>query len=179
MNTHVESRIAIIYSFRIEFNLDKQTNIVSSSSHLFFTFSSFIFHFELSCRLKKNKMSIIWLMHNVISILMFNIRVNEFEINENQHSMSIRDKIERQKSYSKKRKIKENLNQNKNIKKSRNRLINFTSLKRELKMKKSTNRVAIDRRVRSLKTTKEYINAFVEDQQQIIQKNKNEIIIKR
>jgi hypothetical protein len=110
---------------------------------------------------------------------MFNIRVNEFEINENQHSMSIRDKIERQKSYSKKRKIKENLNQNKNIKKSRNRLINFTSLKRELKMKKSTNRVAIDRRVRSLKTTKEYINAFVEDQQQIIQKNKNEIIIKR
>jgi IMP dehydrogenase/GMP reductase len=110
---------------------------------------------------------------------MFNIRVDEFEMNENQHSMSIRDKIERQKNYSKKRKAEEDLNQNKNIKKSRNRFVNFISLKRELKMKKSTNRAAIDRRVKSLKTTKEYINASVEDQQQMIQKNKNEIIIKR
>ncbi len=74
--------------------------------------------------------------------------------------MSIRDKIERQKNYSKKRKVEEDLNQNKNIKKSYNRLVNFTSLKRELKMKKSTNRAAIDRRVRSLKTTKKYINAL-------------------
>ncbi len=93
--------------------------------------------------------------------------------------MSICDKIERQKSYLKKRKAEKDLNQNKNIKKSRNRLVNFTFLKRELKMKKSTNRAAIDRRVRSLKTTKEYINASVEDQQQMIQKNKNEIITKR
>jgi hypothetical protein len=100
-------------------------------------------------------------------------------MNENQHSMSICDKIERQKSYLKKRKAEKDLNQNKNIKKSRNRLVNFTFLKRELKMKKSTNRAAIDRRVRSLKTTKEYINASVEDQQQMIQKNKNEIITKR
>jgi hypothetical protein len=93
--------------------------------------------------------------------------------------MSIRDKIERQKNYSKKRKAEEDLSRNKNTKKSRNRLVNFTSLKRELKMKKSTNRAAIDRRVRSLKTTKEYINASVEDQQRMIQKNKNEIITKR
>ncbi len=87
MNTHVESKIATIHSFRIEFNLDKQINIASFSFHLFFTFNTFIFHLELSCRFKRSKMNIIWLMHNVISILMFNIRVNESEMNENQHSI--------------------------------------------------------------------------------------------
>jgi hypothetical protein len=93
--------------------------------------------------------------------------------------MSIRDMIERQKKYLRKRKTKKNLNQNQNIKKSRNRLVNFTSLERELKMKKTTNQVAVNRRLRSLRATKEFINAFSKKQQQLIQKNKNDVIIKR
>jgi phosphoribosyl-dephospho-CoA transferase len=93
--------------------------------------------------------------------------------------MSTRDKIERQKKYLKKRKIEKELNQNQNIKKTRNRLINFTLLKRELKMKKTTNRIAIDRRLRLLKATQKYINVFTKEQQRLIQKSKNEIIIKR
>jgi predicted RNA-binding protein with RPS1 domain len=60
-------------------------------------------------------------------------------MNENKYSMSIRDMIERQKEYLKKRKAKKDLSQNQNIKKARNRFVNFTSLKRELKMKKTTN----------------------------------------
>ncbi len=100
-------------------------------------------------------------------------------MNENNHSMSTRDKIERQKKYLKKRKIEKELNQNQNIKKTRNRLINFTLLKRELKMKKTTNRIAIDRRLRLLKATQKYINVFTKEQQRLIQKSKNEIIIKR
>jgi ribosomal protein L2 len=100
-------------------------------------------------------------------------------MNENKHSMSIRDMIERQKEYLRKRKAKKDLSQNQNIKKARNRLVNFTSLERELKMKKTTNRVAVDRRLRSLKATKEFINAFSKKQQQLIQKNKNDVIIKR
>jgi ribosomal protein L2 len=100
-------------------------------------------------------------------------------MNENNHSMSTRDKIERQKRYLKKRKVEKELSQNQNIKKARNRLINFTSLKRELKMKKTTNRIAIDRRLRLLKATQEYINVFTKKQQRLIQKSKNEIIIKR
>ncbi len=79
----------------------------------------------------------------------------------------------------KKRKVREDLSQNRNIKKTRNRFMNFTSLKRELKMKKMTNQVAINRRLRSLKATREYINVFSKNQQQLIQKNKDEIIIKR
>jgi hypothetical protein len=79
----------------------------------------------------------------------------------------------------KKRKVREDLSQNRNIKKTRNRFMNFTSLKRELKMKKMTNQVAINRRLRSLKATREYINVFSKKQQQLIQKNKDEIIIKR
>jgi ribosomal protein L2 len=100
-------------------------------------------------------------------------------MNENKHSMSIRDMIERQKEYLRKRKAKKDLSQNQNIKKARNRLVNFTSLKRELKMKKTTNRIAINRRLRSLKATKEFINVFSKKQQQLIQKNKNDVIIKR
>jgi hypothetical protein len=100
-------------------------------------------------------------------------------MNESKHSMNTRDKIDRQKEYVKKRKAKEDLSQNRNIRKTRNRFMNFTSLKRELKMKKTTNRVAINRRLRSLKATREYINVFSKNQQQLIQKNKDEIIIKR
>jgi hypothetical protein len=100
-------------------------------------------------------------------------------MNENNHSMSIRDKIERQKKYLKKRKIEKKLSQNQNIKKARNRFVNFTSLKRELKMKKTTNRIAINRRLRLLKATQKYINVFTKKQQRLIQKSKNEIIIKR
>jgi hypothetical protein len=99
-------------------------------------------------------------------------------MNENNHSMSIRDKIERQKRYLRKRKIEKELSQNQNIKKTRNRLVNFISLKRELKMKKTTNRITINRRLRLLKTTQEYINVFTKEQQRLIQKSKNEIIIK-
>ncbi len=84
-------------------------------------------------------------------------------MNENQYSIITRDKIERQKNYSKKRKAKKDFNQNKNIKKFPNRFVNFTFLKRELKMKKSTNCVVIDRCVKSLKTTKKYNNAFCEE----------------
>ncbi len=100
-------------------------------------------------------------------------------MNENKHSMSIRDKIERQKEYLEKRKAEKELSQNQNIKKSRNRLVNFTSLKRELKMKKTADRVAIDRRLRSLKTTSEYINASAKKKERMIQKSKNDVIIKR
>ncbi len=90
------------------------------------------------------------------------------EMNENKHSMSIRDKIERQKEYLEKRKAEKKLSQNQNIKKSRNRLVNFTSLKRELKMKKTANRIVINRRLRSLKTTSEYINAFAKKKERMI-----------
>jgi hypothetical protein len=100
-------------------------------------------------------------------------------MNENNHSMSTRDKIERQKEYLRKRKVEKELSQNQNIKKACNRLVNFTSLKRELKMKKTTNRIAIDRRLRLLKATQKYINVFTKEQQRLIQKSKNEIIIKR
>jgi hypothetical protein len=93
--------------------------------------------------------------------------------------MSTRDKIERQKEYLEKRKAKKELNQNQNIKKFCNRLVNFTSLKRELKMRKTADRIAINRRLRSLKTTSEYINAFAKKKERIIQKNKNDVIIKR
>ncbi len=89
-------------------------------------------------------------------------------MNENNHSMNTRDKIERQKKYLRKRKIEKELSQNQNIKKARNRLIDFTSLKRELKMKKTTNRIAIDRRLRLLKATQEYINVFTKEQQRLI-----------
>jgi ribosomal protein L2 len=89
-------------------------------------------------------------------------------MNENKHSMSIRDKIERQKEYLEKRKAEKKLSQNQNIKKSRNRLVNFTSLKRELKMKKTANRIVINRRLRSLKTTSEYINAFAKKKERMI-----------
>jgi hypothetical protein len=82
--------------------------------------------------------------------------------------MNTRDKIERQKKYLRKRKIEKELSQNQNIKKARNRLIDFTSLKRELKMKKTTNRIAIDRRLRLLKATQEYINVFTKEQQRLI-----------
>ncbi len=97
-------------------------------------------------------------------------------MNENNHSMSTRDKIERQKRYLRKRKVEKKLSQNQNIKKARNRLVNFTSLKRELKMKKTTNRIAIDRRLRLLKATQKYINVFTKEQQRLIQKSKNEIM---
>jgi hypothetical protein len=100
-------------------------------------------------------------------------------MNENNHSMNTRDKIERQKKYLRKRKVEKKLNQNQNIKKACNRLVNFTSLKRELKMKKTTNRIAINRRLKLLKATQEYINVFTKKQQRLIQKSKNEIIIKR
>ncbi len=97
-------------------------------------------------------------------------------MNENNHSMSTRDKIERQKEYLRKRKVEKELSQNQNIKKACNRLVNFTSLKRELKMKKTTNRIAIDRRLRLLKATQKYINVFTKEQQRLIQKSKNEIM---
>ncbi len=100
-------------------------------------------------------------------------------MNENKHSMSIRDKIERQKSYSKKRKAKEELSQNRNIKKSRNRLINFTSLKRDLEMKKTADRAVINRRLRVLRTTSEYINVSAKKKERMIQTIKNDVIIKR
>jgi hypothetical protein len=100
-------------------------------------------------------------------------------MNENKHSMSTRDKIERQKSYSRKRKAKEELSQNRNIKKSRNRLVNFTSLKRDLEMKKTADRAAINRRLRVLRTTSEYINVSAEEKERMIQTIKNDVTIKR
>jgi hypothetical protein len=47
-------------------------------------------------------------MKNNIMILIINIYVNKVEMNENNYIMNIRDKIKRQKKYSKKRKIKKN-----------------------------------------------------------------------
>jgi hypothetical protein len=84
-------------------------------------------------------------------------------MNENNHSMSIRDKIERQKKYLRKRKIEKEMSQNQNIKKACNHLVNFTSLKRELKIKKTTNRIAINRCLRLLKSTQKYINVFTKN----------------
>ena len=98
---------------------------------------------------------------------------------ENKHSMSTREKIERQKGYLGKRKAEKKLSQNQNTKKTRNQLVNFTSLERELKMKKTTNRAVIDRRMRSLKTTVEYINASVKKKERMIQSNKDDVITKR
>jgi hypothetical protein len=46
-------------------------------------------------------------------------------------------------------------------------------------MKKTADRVAIDRRLRSLKTTSEYINASAKKKERMIQKSKNDVIIKR
>jgi hypothetical protein len=100
-------------------------------------------------------------------------------MNENKHLMSIRDKIERQKNYSRKRKTKEELSQNRNIKKSRDRLVNFTSLKRDLEMKKTANKAAINRRLRILRTTSEYINVSAKKKERMIQIIKNDVIIKR
>jgi hypothetical protein len=71
-------------------------------------------------------------------------------------------------TYLKKRKAEKDFNRNKNNKKSRNHFVNFISLKHELKIKKSTNCVAIDRCVKSLKMTKQYINVFAKNQQEII-----------
>jgi hypothetical protein len=93
--------------------------------------------------------------------------------------MSTRDKIERQNNYSKKRKAKEELSQNQNIKKSRNRLINFTLLKRDLEMKKTADRIAINRRLKVLKITSEYINVSAKKKERMIQIIKNDVIIKR
>ncbi len=100
-------------------------------------------------------------------------------MNENKHSMNTRDKIERQKNYSRKRKAKKELSQNRNIKKSRNRLVNFTSLKQDLEMKKTADRVAINRRLRVLRTTSEYTNVFAKKKERMIQIIKNDVIIKR
>jgi hypothetical protein len=48
-----------------------------------------------------------------------NIECDEKKMKKNTHFMNTRDKIERQQDYLKKRKAKENLSKNRNIKKTR------------------------------------------------------------
>jgi hypothetical protein len=54
-----------------------------------------------------------------------------------------REKIEREREFLEKRKTKKKLSQNINIKKSRDRLSHFSSLKKELKLRENANRSTI------------------------------------
>jgi hypothetical protein len=58
-------------------------------------------------------------------------------------------------------------------------MINFTSLKRELKMRKNANKQIIDRIIRVLKRTNEYENASKKRKIRLIEKIKENIVIKR
>ncbi len=92
---------------------------------------------------------------------------------------SKRDQIERVKESQEKRKTDFDLSQNTNIKKARNRLINFTSFERELKMRKIADRQIIDRAIRVLKRIIEYESATDEKKNRLIQKIKKDIVVKR
>jgi hypothetical protein len=78
-----------------------------------------------------------------------------------------------------KRKTEYDLSQNTNIKKARNRMINFTPLKRDLEMRKNANRQIIDRSIRVLKRRTEYENATKKKEIRLMQKIKENIVIKR
>jgi Fe2+ transport system protein B len=90
-----------------------------------------------------------------------------------------REKIEREKDFQEKRKAKKNLSQNINTKKTRDRFFNFSSLKKELKLRKNANKSIIDRNVKMLKRISEYENVSNQEKKLLIQKCKNRIVIKR
>ncbi len=92
---------------------------------------------------------------------------------------SKRDQIERVKESQEKRKTDFDLSQNTNIKKVRNRLINFTSLERKLKMRKIIDRQIMNRTIRVLKRIIEYENVTNEKKNRLIQKIKKDIVVKR
>jgi hypothetical protein len=58
-------------------------------------------------------------------------------------------------------------------------MINFTSLKKELKMRKNMNKQIIDRIIHVLKRTNEYEHASKKKKIRLIEKIKENIIIKR
>ncbi len=80
---------------------------------------------------------------------------------------------------SEKKKIEYDLSQNLNIKKIRNKLINFISLKKELELRENANRQTIDRSVRVLKRTIEYELTTKKNKIRMIQKIKKNIVAKR
>ncbi len=92
---------------------------------------------------------------------------------------SKRDQIERVKESQEKRKTDFDLSQNTNIKKVRNRLINFTSLERKLKMRKIIDCQIMNRTIRVLKRIIEYENVTNEKKNRLIQKIKKDIVVKR
>ncbi len=57
-------------------------------------------------------------------------------------------------------------------------MINFTFLKKKLKMRKNANKQVIDRDIRVLKQTTEYENARDDEKIRLIQKMKENIAIK-
>ncbi len=92
---------------------------------------------------------------------------------------SRRGQIGRAKGPQGKRKADFDLSQNTNTKKARNRLASFTPLERELEMRKIADRQAIDRGIRVLKRTIEYESATDEEKGRLVQKTKEDIVVKR
>jgi hypothetical protein len=90
-----------------------------------------------------------------------------------------REQIDRAKESQDKRKIEDDLSLNINIKKTKDRMINFISLKRELKMRKNANKQIIDRIIRVLKRTNQYENALKNEKIRLIEQIKEKIVIKR
>jgi hypothetical protein len=90
-----------------------------------------------------------------------------------------REKIKRKKDFQKKRKAKKKLSQNINTKKTRDRLFNFSSLKKELELRKNANKSTIDRNVKMLKRISEYENVSNQQKKLLIQKCKKKIVVKR
>jgi hypothetical protein len=92
---------------------------------------------------------------------------------------SRRDRVDREKDFEEKRKAEKKLSQNTNTKKARNRIANFSFLKKKLKKRKNANRSTIDRNIRMLKRIAEYEKAFINEKKLLIQKCKKDIVVKR
>ncbi len=105
--------------------------------------------------------------------------LNDNHDDKNDILQNKREQIDRATESQDKRKIEDDFNQNINIKKIKNRMINFTLLKRELKRRKNANKQIIDRIIRVLKRTNEYEHELKKKKIRLIEKIKKNIVIKR
>jgi hypothetical protein len=108
-----------------------------------------------------------FLFHNDHLLISSNDEQNVAD-NKKDIKFSKREKIEREKDFQEKRKAKKDLNQNINTKKTRDRLFNFSSLKKELKLRKNANKSIIDRNVKMLKRINEYKNVSNQEKKLLI-----------
>jgi predicted amidophosphoribosyltransferase len=90
-----------------------------------------------------------------------------------------RDKVDRGRDFEEKRKAEKKFNQITNIKKARNRIANFSLLKKKLKKRKNANRSTINRNIKLSKRIAKYENAFINEKEFLIQKCKKDIVVKR